>query len=186
MRWQFKFTLTLFKGGTSTPYFSLRDELLNTERHHSDWSSSIKLRHMAVSFVSAGYSQPLEEVKTDRAALDTTPSRTTASDAYGKEQERNEGAMAQLQIRTPPPSSPVADDLDVNMDDQEASPGGPTAAGEKESQALFVIDPVGDQALKPVGMIQGSVPIPTAPSPPSDSEDEVILFRGRKIGRAHV
>lgn len=174
------FILTFYEGGTSTPHFSLRDEVLNTERHHSDWSSSVKLRHMAISFVSAGYSQPLDEVKTDRAALDAITSETKPSVTLGEEQAQPEDAIAQLQIRTPPPSSPVAENMGVHKGASEATSEAMDTTGPSQSQPLFVVDSVGDQALKPVVTATVPVPIRSAARSPSDSEDEVILFRGRR------
>ncbi|KAF2155155.1 hypothetical protein K461DRAFT_276343 [Myriangium duriaei CBS 260.36] len=194
--------------GPPTPHFSLRDEVLNTERHHSHWSPSSQLRHQAISFVSAGCIQPLEEPKVDQPP---NLSAKAADDAVENDLEGNEGALAQMNIQSPMDASP-SPEINITMDmdtpqssvtpaqqsarqsaqrhasmspntaahsagpDMTISLEGPVA----DSVDFFVVDSVGDKSLKPKVDAPPPVARDVSPSLPSDSEDDVILFRGRR------
>lgn len=134
--------------------FSLQDEARNTEHRHNLWSTDVKLRHKAISFVSAGN-------LAGTLPADSTSDEPTANETASKQDEpiadaiaRSENAMAQMHLEPP----------------VEASPSPPAAP-------LFFEDTVGSSALAAT-----TLPPPvvrTASPTPSDSSEEVVLFRGR-------
>ncbi|KAL2072301.1 hypothetical protein VTL71DRAFT_11644 [Oculimacula yallundae] len=155
--------------GTSTPQkghgFTLQDEARNTERGASFWKTDQRLRDSKVSFVSAGRVVP------------TQPDET-------------EAALAEMSLGSPKTSDQNA------MADREQDQEQETAEGDHTTQeeptTSLVQNPVHEEAFNFIVDTRGSGPVhtglpppklrPASPSP-SNSSEEVILFRGR--GRGH-
>ncbi|GAM83289.1 hypothetical protein ANO11243_012760 [Dothideomycetidae sp. 11243] len=176
MRKSFRDTPSRDSSGPPTPFFTLRDEVRNTDRHSSIWAPSVELRKKPVMFVSAGTIQPLEEPVTYQKEKDEADRNADTT------LDTNEGAMAQLKIESPQNSSV---DLDVNMESahhpvavESTDHVSVELVDRADTSDLFVVDCVGDDSLKPAG------PSPIFRDAPldrmSDSEGEVILFKGRR------
>ncbi|KAF2219928.1 hypothetical protein BDZ85DRAFT_298473 [Elsinoe ampelina] len=171
--------------GNSSPFFSMRDEALRTERHHSEWSPSVKLRHQSMRFVSAGNMNPSDESK-----IPDEHEKDKSRQELDSELDDSDGAMAQMHIKSPDRTSPPQQGLSLEMEAETTelsafqTSGQDTPSGDASDvslqdppQDLFVVDPIGDKTLAPTG----SVPVVCDVSPLEDdgSEDEVVVFRGR-------
>ncbi|KAK7719298.1 squalene synthetase-like protein [Botryosphaeria dothidea] len=128
------------------------------------WSSDVKLRHKGISFVSAGNLAGTlpEEPRSDESppaqssthVPNSNEPRSKQDEPFAEAIARSETAMAQMHLE------PTV----------EASPSPPPAA-------LFFEDTTGSSALAATKM---PPPIVRNTSPtPSDSSEEVVLFRGR-------
>ncbi|KAG8630222.1 hypothetical protein KVT40_001841 [Elsinoe batatas] len=170
---------------TSSPFFSMRDEALRTERHHSEWSPSVKLRHQSMRFVSAGNMNPSDESK-----IPDEDEKNKSRQALDSELDDSDGAMAQMHIESPDRTSPPQQELshEMELETTELSAfqtsGQDTPSGDASDaslqdppQDLFVVDSIGDKTLAPAG----SVPVIRDVSPVVDdgSEEEVVVFKGR-------
>ncbi|KAH7369918.1 hypothetical protein BKA65DRAFT_487332 [Rhexocercosporidium sp. MPI-PUGE-AT-0058] len=159
--------------GTSAPKkghaFTLHEEARNTERHPSFWNTDQRLRDSRVSFVSAGRIVPIEPEDTEAALAEMTLESPKASGGEknadeDQEQEHEEikdeaGEDEVEEQSTPeePAHSPIETPVDADTFD-------------------FVVDTHGS------GPIQTGMPPPkfrSASPTPSNSSEEVILFRGR-------
>ncbi|OJD34738.1 r3h and g-patch domain-containing protein [Diplodia corticola] len=148
----------------SAQIFSLQEEARNTEHRHHLWSSEVKLRHKGISFVSAGNLAGTlpEESGSDKSPLnESTPDAPTPNESLSIHDEpiadaiaRSENAMAQMHLE------PTV----------EATVSPPASA-------LFFEDTVGSSSL---AIPQLPPPVIRNASPtPSDSSEEIVLFRGR-------
>ncbi|KAL8763141.1 MAG: hypothetical protein Q9184_000986 [Pyrenodesmia sp. 2 TL-2023] len=166
------------KGDTANMVtFSLRDEALNTERHHT-WNSDRKLRHTQVNFVSAGCAEP---------------------DASEVLQESTLQVSNKAMSHTSPPQKPLAG---IKISEQDVMlpgvppPGqrlgaitsgiGPMQRTPERDQhrrrsvdSMYFLDDVGSPVAIKMGLAPPKVPRPISPSP-SVSSEEVIVFEGRK------
>ncbi|KAF4632794.1 hypothetical protein G7Y89_g5331 [Cudoniella acicularis] len=140
--------------------FTLQQEARNTERHHSFWNSDQRLRHTKVNFVSAG-------------TLDNKELEGVTA----------EFALANMSLDSPPKEEPSIRSIqpEIQISDPELyavpPPTVPDLAGNEDTPLPFVFDIFGAEPVK-TGLPPPQV---RAPSPtPSNSSEEVILFRGRK------
>ncbi|KAF4556268.1 R3H domain-containing protein 2 [Elsinoe fawcettii] len=179
----FKDKFSRDSSGNSSPYLSMKDEASRTERHHSEWSPSVQLRHQSMTFVSAGNMNPLEESK-------ILASEEKGAQDIDSDLENSDGALAQMHIESPDGLSPLGQELNAEMEvettelsafqtsDQDTpSKDTSEASIQDPPRDLFVIDSVGDKSLAPAG----PAPVIRDVSPVADegSEDEVVVFRGR-------
>lgn len=179
------------------PYFSMRDELMSTERHHTQWTPSTKLRNQAISFVSAGAIQPLDEPVKEEGILAETVEEQLESDLAGPE-DAMAGMTIEPSAEATGPEDDVSaveiDEVDIDMtetvvatvseelnkaDQKMEVPEAATAEDipAAEEPLPFVVDVVGDRSLAPP---ENTIFATRSSSPtPSNSSDEVIMFRGR-------
>ncbi|OBT94657.1 hypothetical protein VE01_06152 [Pseudogymnoascus verrucosus] len=146
--------------GASTPAsypqgFSLQAEALNTQRHEPSRLSNLRLWDAKVSFVSASILPSPE-----------TPGPETAMECMSLNESDNDLGMGGVMD-----SSEQAGNI-PEADDEEGS----HESKEKDAQDEFIIDTEGNQSIEtnlPPPQIRSSSPTP------SNSSEEVILFRGR-------
>ena len=141
-----------------TAGFTLQEEARNTERKHPFWDSDQKLRHTKVNFVSAGrLKSPEAKDPEATAALAHMSLDSPGRDEVNVEEEEYE------ELEDPKPGRSA-----VNMDSTDQEP--------PQSLHHFVIDTFGTEAVD-TGL---PPPLLRSVSPtPSNSSEEVILFRGR-------
>lgn len=123
------------------------------------WSTDVKLRHKAINFVSAG--SLAGTLPDEPRSNESTPNESTPGDTAPKQEEpiaeavaRSTSAMARMQLEpaVETPSSPTSD-------------------------PLFFVDTTGSSAQ---GISKLPPPVVRSASPtPSNSSEEVVLFRGR-------
>jgi hypothetical protein len=151
--------------------FTLQEEAVNTERHHSFWSSDQRLRHSKINFVSAGPSNPVE---------------VTPEDAESEEVIQDpEPAMAEMTLDSPP-AKEMFIEVEVEDEDEEGEEDEAErkheeyrpAIAEPEQNDLFFVDTVGD-ALPSTGLPTPATRIRASSPTPSNSSEEIILFQGR-------
>jgi hypothetical protein len=151
----------------------LQDEARNTEQHHSFWDTDQRLRDSKVNFISAGTLESTEPKDTEAALAKMTLHSDT------------EEAQPGIHFS----ESSTADQIFVDDDNKrkDIKHGIPSSA-DKWTFSDFVVD------------TQGGEPVHTGISPPrlrsvsptpSDSSEEVILFRGRDhlgrdLSKAHL
>lgn len=128
---------------------SLRHEALNTQRHHN-WTSDTKLRNSKVDFVSAG---------------DLAPTTTLQRENDTETAE----ALADMSIHT----HRQLDTVKATSPPFHYTP----AETEDEACETFVIDTAGTDQPIITGLSQPR--LRSFSSTPSDSSEEVILFKGR-------
>lgn len=149
------------------PAHTLADEARNTsKRPRGPLGQDAKLRYRPVTFVSAGFMNPLEELKDSPPKADDVKldeAEPTASKADVDTIPSPAGAE-------PNPQEIPRDDPPVSSK-EEIRPFSPSQ--------LFTIDIAGDESLRP----GRKDPVPDLPDPESDqdsdSSEEVILFKGR-------
>jgi len=159
----------------------LAEEARNTEERHHSWNSDLRLRHTQISFVSAdgpSSSPPPEESTTKQV----TSLSIAEEDAATGESVLSMANMCIHSHFTGPPApfesmvprvkgAPLEMVESMKTDDTRIPPF-------EESNAIFEVDSSGfDQRIE-----TGLPPpvVPCSPSPvPSDSSEEVLLFRGR-------
>ena len=157
---------------TESQHFSLQDEARNTDRHHSFWTSDVKLRHTRVNFVSAGNlegskKQDLQDEQETSAQKTILESEAALADMALDDSPERSGSHSTRQERAQS-SSRNAEHLESPLQDPP-SPG--------LSHSHFFIDTKGSNI-----QTQPALPPPTIrhPSPsPSSSSGEVIVFTGR-------
>ncbi|MCJ1246526.1 hypothetical protein MMC30_003734 [Trapelia coarctata] len=159
-------------------HFSLAEEARNTEERHHSWNSDLRLRHTQISFISAGASGnsiPPEEA----TAKQVSTLSVAEEDAATAESELSMANMSIQSHFTPPAApfeskAPIVKGTPIQLSETNETHMPPS----EESNAMFVIDSRGfDQRVE-----TGLPPpvLPRSPSPaPSDSSEEVVLFRGR-------
>ncbi|PNS21417.1 Protein SQS1 [Sphaceloma murrayae] len=175
---------------SGAPSFSMRDEVMNTDRHHSEWSPSIRLRHQAMTFVSAGNMNPLEEAQIHEAEKDAkVQASQTVSERMVSDLEKSSGALEKMHIESSAGSiSPVeaqqagmelntAQNTAFQTPEEDTPSNDVSDAAVAPTQDLFVIDTIGDQSLAP----PVSAPVYRQSSfvDQGDSDEEVLVFRGR-------
>ncbi|KAK6582610.1 hypothetical protein PZA11_005018 [Diplocarpon coronariae] len=138
--------------------FTLQEEARNTERHSSFWNTDQRLRYSKVSFVSAGKFEPTKL-------------------------EVNEAALANMTLE-PPNSHREEETAEAEVEDIEQQQ---TEVLEKCTESSiktsvegdmfnFIVDTRGSQSVH-TGLAPPRIR-PVSPTP-SNSSEEVILFRGR-------
>ncbi|KAK4964403.1 squalene synthetase-like protein [Elasticomyces elasticus] len=192
-------------GGNGRSHFSLADEAMNTERHHTPWSANAKLRYQGIQFVKAETLQPSEDIREhnkQQADIDGNGDDATQQEAtqdnqeegeeagvrnrvvqsisglIDSELERSESAMAQMKIHSSG-SAGASSDADTSEEEEMGQVHAGTLVEETtEEQQAFFVDTTGSG---PVAMKKRlAPPVIRSPSPtPSDSSEEVMLFRGR-------
>ena len=159
-------------GSSRAPTFSLRDEARNTERHHSFWSSDLKLRHKQINFISAGTLH----------GDDTKPVGNDLKGSEDKNASYNLDAMALMSIQSDGENSSSSSSASTpNSENDAIIPLGNKFVKHDPQAAvtvpIFLVDTTGTQT------IQTGLPPPkvrSASSTSSDSSEEIILFKGRK------
>jgi hypothetical protein len=117
-----------------------------------------KLRHKPVTFVSAGYMEPLKELEVQQTKIDQSkPSRE-------KIQEKSQDHI-------------IADR--VESEAENASSAAETLTRPAPAPDLFIVDTSGDKALRPKKVQPVTIPDDHESDPGTDSSEEVILFKGR-------
>ncbi|KAG4433178.1 hypothetical protein IFR05_011338 [Cadophora sp. M221] len=156
--------------GTSTPRkshgFTLQEEARNTERHQSFWNTDQRLRDSRVNFVSAGRTVPTEPEDAQAALAEMTlesPKQSSGGEANADEDEEEELQEAE-------------DEAEYEKATLE-EPTYPSTQITVDVEAFdFIVDTHGS------GPVQTGMPPPklrSASPTPSNSSEEVILFRGR-------
>ncbi|OBT90873.1 hypothetical protein VE02_00477 [Pseudogymnoascus sp. 03VT05] len=137
--------------------FSLQAEALNTQRHEPSRLSNLRLRDAKVSFVSASTLPPPEP---------ETPGPETAMECMSlKESDGDLGMSGIMDSSEQGGNTPEAEDEEGSHESKE-----------QDAQDEFIIDTEGNQSIEtnlPPPQIRSSSPTP------SNSSEEVILFRGR-------
>lgn len=134
----------------------MQEEARNTERHHSFWDSDQKLRHTKVNFVSAGRLERTKP-KDPKSAFADMSLDSPGRDNTDVEVEENEEVEHSKQASTI---------LDVESTNHEPP----------QLSHCFVIDTRGSEAVE-TDLLPPQL---RSISPtPSNSSEEVILFRGR-------
>ncbi|KAM7183225.1 hypothetical protein V8F33_013721 [Rhypophila sp. PSN 637] len=176
--------------------FTMRDEARNTASHQVSWGQDARLRQKPVSFISAGFTEPLQNLKPveepgegtgDNLAIgqgidvgEPSPGQTTEPRTL--EVDLSETIVKVTIGQGPPMESPgVPQDTKaaVNVDTVASSN---TCVTAPPSPPGFFFDLEGDKSLRPTSPID-AVPVRVSSPAPSDSSDEIILFKGR-LGHA--
>ncbi|KAF2814886.1 uncharacterized protein BDZ99DRAFT_566811 [Mytilinidion resinicola] len=158
-----------FAPSSHTPSrFTLADEAQHTARNPKFWNTDQKLRSKQVNFVSAGHlhgEQPKDIGDTRREDEDeegTVAASSTPDVAMASMTLQSDSSSSPDTPRSPPGLHTPADDTPAPMADP--------------APADFFVDMTGAQAV-PTGI---PPPVVRAASPtPSDSSEEVVLFKGR-------
>ncbi|OHX00219.1 g-patch domain-containing protein [Colletotrichum incanum] len=188
--------------GTGPTGFTLQDEARSTAHRSSTWTSDSRLRHRPVTFVNIGVSEPLKQLEDilqqeehadqqkDKHGSSFTPHEVQDDDALLDELDEtasisNEAFIpdeTQANIAGELKGSYAQDEaLDAATNTTEKKGNNITVpsqleAGESTSPPFF-LDITGDKCLLEKLPVQ---PVERSPSlVPSDSSEEVILFRGR-------
>ncbi|KAF2100063.1 hypothetical protein NA57DRAFT_37864 [Rhizodiscina lignyota] len=114
--------------------FSMRDEVLNTERGHKFWNSDSKLRHKAITFVSAGRLEGAELSRTDDTGEEssTSPSpRRTEVESTKTPPTATQSSPPLFFIDTTPSNIPLPD-----MPPPKVRPASP-AHSDSSDEVLF-------------------------------------------------
>ncbi|KAK1673030.1 hypothetical protein BDP55DRAFT_556893 [Colletotrichum godetiae] len=180
--------------------FTLQDEARSTAHRSSPWSSDSKLRHRPVAFINTGAAEPLKQLEsilqkdevgfTNRPQAETDGQNTTHDRAADTPSTELEPAFS-LDEALNHEATPVDDAVqitDASLGPQEAEqamiPRADDVTGaeapvtqDTASPLPFFFDVVGENQLLDTSVDR----TPTrSPSPaPSNSSEEVILFRGR-------
>ncbi|KAK3322080.1 hypothetical protein B0H66DRAFT_188079 [Apodospora peruviana] len=171
--------------------FTMRDEARNTASHQSTWGQDARLRQKPVAFVSAGFAEPLKDLKPPESPRQTV--EKPAHDQNGNIGEPSDnGDLLCVQVDQVAEPAELAVDGNrgnsmpalqpTGQDDPDSIPGDDVLGNPRESPIgppeTFFFDLDGDKTLR---RAQLPVDIPVRASSPtgSDSSEEVILFRGR-------
>ena len=123
----------------------------NTPRNLALRNATVKLRHRAINFVSAGTNTPDEFLPKQEAIV---------ADEESEEEELDppDGDIDETTLQ-----SNVVMETEIDM-----------------SEMKFVVDTVGDPSLATESLSKGKQPVIRSPSPtPSNSSEDVIVFQGR-------
>lgn len=180
-------TYKLFKGFSQRPHGNVNSSSRN---------ASVKLRHQAISFVSAGASTAAEEEQRQSEEAVVVPAEDSEEDSYESEAEddldestiqtnivtdtdieASQGGIAHMNIHGAAETSTMGgNNADTHMSGADGSDGN-AAHGDAE---LFVVDTEGDPSLATMSKPNGKRPEQREESPTlSDSSDEVVVFHGR-------
>ncbi|KAL1881384.1 hypothetical protein VTK73DRAFT_4391 [Phialemonium thermophilum] len=165
---------TTLKNVNSSAYdFTLRDEARSTAHHQSTWTRGAKLREQPVTFVTAGFIEPLRELE---HGADEIPVKGSSQIGL-KGLEGANPSLQQVSGRMTPVEDHGRSCQHLNTTERSAS----VNDGEDRDQPFF-IDTEGDSSL-----VDRSLPIAVMPNhESSDNESdvsEIILFKGRSTRR---
>ncbi|OHE98571.1 G-patch domain-containing protein [Colletotrichum orchidophilum] len=189
-----------FIPAVSSSGFTLQDEARSTAHRSSPWSSDSRLRHRPVTFINTGAAEPLKQLENilqkDEEGSTNRPqeapdgphiSHLQADDALLDDHE-SASASDEAKVHEAAPADATVGTTDASLDTSEAaqatisqlqdSARTEALSTEKTASPLpFFFDVVGENQLLDTPLDQ----TPTrSPSPtPSNSSEEVILFRGR-------
>ncbi|WQF85129.1 Putative G-patch domain, R3H domain, R3H domain superfamily protein [Colletotrichum destructivum] len=182
--------------GIGSAGFTLQDEARSTAHRSSPWSSDSRLRHRPITFVNTGSSEPLKQLedilqKEDAAVQsggtsDVAPILSESHDTFLDKLDKLASASDEICI----PDETLVDVagdlailpgqdwcLNANFKSINEEDNTNSVEAEVPTPLPFFLDTTGDKRLLE------KVPTQTAersPSPvPSDSSEEIILFRGR-------
>ena len=142
--------------------FTLQEEARNTERHQSFWDTDRRLRDTRVNFVSAGTLESTKPTDTETALAEMTLDSDTTPD-------NTDEAQADVHFSASSADAQKATDPRIDQADIQCST-------ENRTFSDFVVDTEGGEP------IHTDIPPPRLRSvspTPSNSSEEVILFRGR-------
>ncbi|GKT39927.1 protein SQS1 [Colletotrichum spaethianum] len=182
--------------------FTLQDEARSTAHRSSPWTSDSRLRHRPVTFVNIGASEPLKqledilqqekhagqheephepistphEVQNDDDALLDEPDESASTSNEACIPDETLATLAGDSAGSPDQDQPM-DATTVTADKDNNTSLDNQLDTEMVESLPFFLDITGDKHLLEKVPIQ---PVERSPSPiPSDSSEEVILFRGR-------
>ncbi|KAJ0164912.1 Protein SQS1 [Colletotrichum tanaceti] len=181
---------------TGSAGFTLQDEARSTAHRSLPWSSDSRLRHRPITFVNTGSSEPLKQLEDilqkedDPVQSGETPDvAPVLSDNHDTFLENLENlASGSDEIHLPYETLvDVTSDLarlsgqdrcsNANIESVNEEDSTNSVEAEMPTPLPFFLDTIGDRRLLENVPIQ---PAERSPSPvPSDSSEEVILFRGR-------
>ncbi|KAK3941149.1 hypothetical protein QBC46DRAFT_383338 [Diplogelasinospora grovesii] len=162
--------------------FTMQDEARNTASHKPNWGQDSRLRQKPVTFVSAGFVEPLKE---------TQPSEAQAPVSVQLGDENAEDSEEALEADAAEETDMPVGDLDETMpeigsqeegcnkkDDAKVDIG--TSGGSSENpDSLFFFDLRGEKRVGKGEHSPPDIPDPRSSPDHSDSSEEVIVFRGR-------
>ena len=146
--------------------YSLAEEARNTAYNRRGIRGiDAKLRHRPVTFVSAGFMDPLKDLEVEQ-----------------RQERLNHPKQVNKVQKAPPPLVTLAD-----VDAPDPIPRQATetcdVAAEELSVPSFTLDLTGDKSLRPNQKPVSGAPSVPKPNYKSDSSEEVILFKGRDTSR---
>ncbi|KAK1984275.1 G-patch domain-containing protein [Colletotrichum cereale] len=183
--------------------FTLQDEARSTAHRSAPWTSDSRLRHRPVAFVNIGASEPLKQLEdilqqeehADQHEEEAHGSTTTAREIkvydalFNQPDDQPASLSNEAHITDKTPINSAIDlagfsdqaklmDAAAEIAKKEDNIGMKSQLEQEVSTALpFIIDITGDNNLLKNVPVQ---PVERSSSPvPSDSSEEVILFRGR-------
>ncbi|KAK2011255.1 G-patch domain-containing protein [Colletotrichum eremochloae] len=186
--------------GTGSAGFTLQDEARSTAHSSSPWTSDSRLRHRPVTFVNIGASEPLKQLEDilqqekHAGQREEMPGSTVTREVKVYDaplRQPNEPASTSNEAHIPDETPTIlTDDLAGSFDQakltdatieiakKEVNDGVKPQLQQDVSPTLpFFLDITGDKNMLKNVPVQ---PVERSPSPvPSDSSEEVILFRGR-------
>ncbi|KAK4497385.1 hypothetical protein PRZ48_011836 [Zasmidium cellare] len=157
-------------------------------------SVNAKLRHQAISFVSASVNPPTIKPPAEQETADEDVTLDDSDEEDLEDEDIDDGALqtnivmdADIELS----ERGVANmNITTNADTMDIDTSGAPQQGSHtvpEDDALFVVDTMGDASLAGKPSTNASRPPKRAPSPaPSDSSEEVVVFHGRNRGKATV
>ena len=169
----------------------MRDEARNTQSHHTDvaWTSgATKLRQKPVTFVSAGFIEPLKDLpqesdspRPDQLGEDPSGVMDVGGDNVdegGSEDAGLDFTEVVEVITTVGEEEVTGPELTVK-DRTDGDTGEADEPEEAQTRQLFCIDLVGDKSKSKPSFPPPIIPAPRSSAGESDSSEEIILFRGR-------
>ncbi|KAK2024782.1 G-patch domain-containing protein [Colletotrichum zoysiae] len=186
--------------GTGSAGFTLQDEARSTAHRSSPWTSDSRLRHRPVTFVNIGASEPLKQLEVilqqeehasqhEETQGSTTTREVDVYDALSDQPDEPASTSKEAHIPDETPTKSTDDlagssdqvkpiDAIVEIAKKEVNVGvKPQLQQEMSTAPPFFLDITGDKNLLKNVPVQH---VDRSPSPvPSDSSEEVILFRGR-------
>jgi len=164
----------------------MRDEARNTVSHEPLWARTSKLREKPVAFVSAGFVDPLKDIKPPESGSENKPSDDGAGDTHdsaGDARGADVVEIIQARIITVHASSLEQESLRSEAPTPGELVGERSNDLERRDDAVvppvFFFDLEGDKSK--CHNHQSTPNVPNCQSEPeeSDSSEDVILFRGR-------
>ncbi|KAK0611102.1 hypothetical protein B0T14DRAFT_500265 [Immersiella caudata] len=174
----------------------MRDEARNTASHEPLWAQTTKLRLKPVLFVSAGFVDPLKDIKPlDLESESKSPDGIVSNAQDSEEDVRGPKVIeaAQAQVTVAVHSSTTLQVGTLAHDKLKAEffmpaelaeePANPSAKQDEtaNSSTLFFIDLQGDKTKRPSELAKPEIPEHQPRPGDSDSSEDVILFRGRTV-----
>jgi hypothetical protein len=154
----------------SAGHTTLADEARNTaQRPRGFFGQDAKLRHKPITFVSAGFMDPLKDLEVKQPKPNQAgPAKKTIQDAGSQTPAVPVSAAAPATLNEAP--------AEVGEEETEVTHNAPSAE-------LFMVDISGDKSLRPKQGKSVVVPDKDGSGQETDSSEEVILFKGRDARR---